>query len=117
VDAPMIQHHDLSWSQRRRQLLGDVPGKGRRIHRSLNQPRLVQAVGGERRDHRRVLGVVTRHQARRALIMRVMRGPRVEPRNPGDVRAAFVDKDELLWVELGRGLASGCTRRLVAPSS
>ncbi|MGZ3662990.1 MAG: hypothetical protein ACXVDA_00700, partial [Ktedonobacterales bacterium] len=43
----------------------------------------------------------------------VMRRPAIGP-GQGDVGAAFVDKDELLWVELGDRLPPGSPRRLVA---
>ena len=42
-----------------------------------------------------------------------MRRPAI-PAGQGAVRAAFVDKDERLWVELGRGLTPGGARLLVA---
>ena len=38
VDAQIIQHHDLSRSQRRRQLFRDVPHEGSRLHGPLNHP-------------------------------------------------------------------------------
>ena len=81
-----------------------------RVHRPLDQPGLVQPVGGERGHQRGVLAVVARHRAGGAL---VMRRPAVEP-GQGDVRAAFVDKDELLRVELGGGRTPGGARLLVA---
>ena len=80
------------------------------IHGPLDHPGLVQPVGGERRHQRRVLAVVARHGAGRAL---VMRRPAVEA-GQGDVRATFVDKDELLGVELGDRFAPGGARLLVA---
>ena len=97
VDAQIIEHDHLPWPQRRPELLRDVPGEGLGIHRPLDQPGHVQAVGGERRHQRGVLAVVARHRAGRSP---VVRRPAVEARQ-GDVRAAFVDEDELLGVELG----------------
>ena len=41
------------------------------------------------------------------------RRPTIQP-GQGDMRPTFVDKDELLWAELGRSLAPGGARRLVA---
>jgi hypothetical protein len=54
--------------------------------------------------------VITRRRAGRPL---VMGRPAVEP-GQGDVRAALVDEDELLWVEVGDRRAPGCARFLVA---
>ncbi len=110
VDTQIIQHHDLSRPQRRRQLLRDVPHERRRIHRPLDHPGHVHAVGGERRHQRGVLAVVAWHRAGGSLVMRC---PAVEP-GQGDIRAAFVDKDELLRVELGDRFAPGFARLLVA---
>ncbi len=104
VGAQIVQHDHLPRPQRRRQLLGDVPGERLRIHGSLDQPGLVQPIGGERGHQRGVLAVVARDRAGGPL---VMRRPAIQP-GQGDVRAAFVDKDELLWVELGRGRTPGC---------
>ena len=110
VGAQIVHDDHLSWPQRRRELLGDVPGKRVRIHRPLDQPRLVQPIGGERGHQRGVLAVVARD---RSTGPPVMRRPAIQA-GQGDVRAAFVDKDELLRVELGRGRTPGAARLLVA---
>ncbi len=109
VDAQIIQHHDLARLQRRRQLLRNVPFEGGGIHRSLNHPGLVQTIRRERCHQRGVLAMVTRHGSGGSVVMRC---PAVEPCQ-GDVGATFVDKDELLGVELGSGLAPGRAGLLV----
>ena len=81
-----------------------------RIHRPLDQPRLVQPIGGERGHQRGVLAVVARD---RSTGPAVVRRPAIQA-GQRDVRAAFVDKDELLGVKLGRGRPPGCARLLVA---
>jgi hypothetical protein len=70
----------------------------------------VQTIGGERCHQRGVLAVVARYRSGGPV---VMRRPAIQP-GQGDVRAAFVDKDELLRVELGRGLTPGGACLLVA---
>ena len=110
VGAQIVQHDDLSRSQRRRELLGDIPFKRRSIHCPLDQPGLVHTVGSERGDQREVLAVVARDRSSGPPIMRrpaIHAGQR-------DIRAAFVDKDELLRVEVSRGRPPGAARLLVA---
>ena len=110
VSAQIVEDHHLPGPQPRRQFLADVPRKGLGIHGPLNQPWFVQSVGGKCRHQRGVVAVVARHRAARAL---VMRRPAIEARQ-GGVGAAFVDKDELRWIELGDLLAPGGTRCFVA---
>ena len=110
VDAQVIEHDDLSRSQCWPQLLADVPGKRRCIHRAFNQPRFAQAVGGEGGHQRRILAVVAWYRTGCPL---VMRRPTIEP-GQGRVGAAFVDKDQLCWVKLGDCRAPRCARFLVA---
>lgn len=109
VHAQIIHHDHLPRPQGRRQLLGDIPFERLRIHRPLDHPGLMQAVGGERRDQRRILAMIAGHRSGGAL---VVRRPAIQA-GQGDVGAALVDKDELLRVELGRGFAPGLARLLV----
>jgi len=110
MHTQVVQHHDLSRSQGGSQLLLDVALEGRGIHRPLNRPGRLQPLGRQRRHQCRVPAVIARHGVRRPLIMRC---PAVEPRQRG-VRAAFVDEDELLRVELCGCLPPGRPGRLVA---
>ena len=110
VGAQVIHDDHLPWPQRGRELLGDVPSKRVRIYRPLDQPRLAQPIGSERRHQRGVLAVVARDRADGSPVMRrppIQAGQR-------NVRAAFVDKDELLEVELGDRFPPAAARLLVA---
>jgi hypothetical protein len=110
VGVQIVQHDHLPWLQCRCQLLGDGAGKRRRIHRSLDQPGLVQTIGGKRRHQCGVLAVVARD---RSSGPQLLRRPAIQT-GQGDGRAAFVDKDELLRVELSRGRPPGAARLLIA---
>ncbi len=106
----MIQHDHLPRPQGRPQRLREVPVEGRRLHRPLDRLGHAPAVGGQCHHQRGVPAVVARHRSGRPL---VVGRPAREPCQ-GDMRAAFVDKDEPLGVELGNRLAPSGACLLVA---
>ena len=110
MGAQIVQHDDLSGRELRRELFGDVPFDGRRLHRALDQPRHAQAVGCQGCDQRGVLAMVARHRPARPP---VMRRPAIQARQRR-VRATLLDEDEPLGSELSDRLPPGGTRRLVA---
>jgi hypothetical protein len=76
----------------------------------LDQPGHTQPVRRQGRYQRGVLAMIARHRSGRPLVVRC---PAVQACQRG-VCAAFVDKDDLLGIELGDRLAPGSACRLVA---